>query len=230
MNTSPPPKAILFDLDGTLADTAPDLANAINIMREHRGLPLVAYEHLRPHASAGARGLLWAGFQISPEHELFASMREEFLNNYAENIANHSVLFHGVQELLQGLHDHGIIWGIVTNKPMRFTDALLPKIGLAHTACSISGDTTAHAKPHPLPIQTACQQLQVQVEDCWYVGDDLRDIQAAHAAGMRSYAAAWGYCGDVEPLQWGADQVIQDPIDLLKLIKVNPPSHQLETN
>jgi phosphoglycolate phosphatase len=224
------PKAILFDLDGTLADTAPDLAAAINRMRLKRDLPLVDYEILRPQASAGAPGLLAAGFQITPEDANFPAMREELLNNYAANIADHSQLFEQIPELLQGLENLGIIWGIVTNKPMRFTDALLPLIGLGHTSCSISGDTTAHAKPHPLPLLTACELIQVQAHECWYVGDDLRDIQAGKAASMKTIAAAWGYCGSVEPNHWNADFILQSPSDLLKLIQEISTVLPLETN
>jgi 2-phosphoglycolate phosphatase len=224
------PKAILFDLDGTLADTAPDLASAVNRMRLDRGLPLVDYEILRPQASAGAPGLLNAGFQITPEDAIFPAMREELLNNYAKNIADDSHLFEQIPDLLQDLENRGIIWGIVTNKPMRFTDALLPLIDLGHAACAISGDTTAYAKPHPLPLLTACEQIQVQPHECWYVGDDLRDIQAGQAAGMKTIAAAWGYCGNAEPLHWNADLILQHPSELLKLVQEIYTALPPETN
>lgn len=201
----PVPKAVLFDLDGTLADTAPDLAFAVNKMRADRGLPLTPFELLRPVASAGARGLLGVAFGISPGDDGFDAMRAEFLANYAAHIADSTVLFDGVAELLAAIDAQGLRWGVVTNKPERYTDALLPMIGLGHAACSVSGDTTPHPKPHPEPLFEAARRLQLQPGDCWYVGDDLRDIQAGKAAGMPSIAAGWGYCGLAEPKGWDAD-------------------------
>ncbi|HCY61929.1 MAG TPA: phosphoglycolate phosphatase [Oxalobacteraceae bacterium] len=215
------PRAVLFDLDGTLADTAPDLAAAVNLMRSARGLAAVPYEQLRPVASAGARGLLGAAFGISPDAPEFAAMRVEFLDNYAAAIAIHTSLFDGIRDMLDGLEQAGLQWGIVTNKPARFTDALVPLIGLGDAACVISGDTTPHAKPHPQPLLEAAGRIGLASEACWYVGDDLRDIQAGRAAGMATIGAGWGYCGNVDPLTWEADVLVESPLQLLALLNTN---------
>jgi phosphoglycolate phosphatase len=214
----PAPKALLFDLDGTLADTAPDLAAAVNKMRHDRGLDDTPFEVLRPLASAGARGLIGAAFGIAPGDERYDALRVEFLANYAASIATHTRLFDGVQELLDGIEKRGLRWGIVTNKPALYTDALVPLISLGHAACVISGDTTPHAKPHPEPLLEAARRLQLTPEQCWYIGDDLRDIQAGIAARMPTIAAAWGYCGHTEPQSWQADVTAAYPIDLLELL------------
>jgi 2-phosphoglycolate phosphatase len=212
------PQAILFDLDGTLADTAPDLAQALNKLRLDRGMAPASYESLRPYASAGARGLIGAGLGLTPEAAEYEALRIAFLNNYEAAIAVHSRLFDGVPELLAQLDRSGIAWGIVTNKAMRFTDPLVPMIGLGHAACVVSGDTTPHAKPHPAPLLEAAQRLGKAPEHCWYVGDDMRDIQAGRAAGMLTIAAAWGYCGSEGPTQWNAHAIAQEPLELLQLI------------
>ena len=213
------PRALLFDLDGTLADTAPDLAAAVNKMRTDRELDETPFEILRPLASAGARGLIGAAFDIAPGHALYDEMRTEFLANYAAAIADRTVLFDGINQLLEEITVRGLSWGIVTNKPELYTDELVPKIGLQHAACVISGDTTPHAKPHPEPLFEAARQLQIAPQDCWYVGDDLRDIQAGKAAGMPTIAAAWGYCGHTEPTDWLADIIATHPLDLVTLLK-----------
>lgn len=213
------PKAILFDLDGTLADTAPDLAAAVNLMRTQRKLPAAPYLSLRPFASAGARGLLAAGFDVTPEDSQFEAMRIEFLNNYESAIADQSHLFVHVSTLLNGLEKLGLPWGIVTNKATRFTGPLIPLLGLQKTACVISGDTTEHAKPHPEPLLEAARCMQIKPQNCWYIGDDLRDIQAGQAAGMQTIAAAWGYCGATEPTHWKADAILDTPLELLELIR-----------
>ena len=213
------PRAILFDLDGTLADTAPDLAAAVNLLRTARGLEPTAYELLRPTASAGARGMIGAAFGLKPGDEGFVELREGFFDNYQAAMAVHSTLFPGIVELLAGIEEAGLQWGIVTNKPARFTDPLLPQIGLGHAACIISGDTTAHAKPHPAPLLEAAERLGLPPKQCWYVGDDLRDIQAGQAAGMPSIGCGWGYCGPVEPLSWKADLVLDTPEQLLALMR-----------
>jgi 2-phosphoglycolate phosphatase len=216
------PQAILFDLDGTLADTAPDLAQALNKLRLERGLEPAPYESLRPYASAGARGLIGAGLDLTPEAAEYEALRVAFLNNYEAAIAVHSRLFDGVPELLAQLDHSGIAWGIVTNKAMRFTDPLVPLIGLGHAACVVSGDTTPHAKPHPAPLLEAAQRLGKAPEQCWYVGDDMRDIQAGRAAGMVTIAAAWGYCGSDGPTEWNAHAIAQEPLELLQLISHIP--------
>ena len=213
------PRAILFDLDGTLADTAPDLAAAVNLCRSTRGLTLAPYETLRPVASAGARGLIGAAFGLQPTQDGYEELRVEFLNNYAAAIAEKSRLFDGITPLLETLRSKGFLWGIVTNKAARFTDALVPQIGLQHANCVISGDTTPYSKPHPEPLFEAARRLVMQPQDCWYVGDDLRDIQAGRAAGMPTIAAAWGYCGQTEPTTWEADALVDSPLQLLQLIE-----------
>lgn len=214
----PAPKAVLFDLDGTLADTAPDLAAAVNKLRTDRGLEPAPYEQLRPVASAGARGLIGVAFGLTPADDGYDALRTEFLANYAAAIAESTVLFDGIVELLKKIESLRLHWGVVTNKPALYTDALLPLIGLKHAACAISGDTTAHAKPHPEPLLEAARRLRVSPEDCWYVGDDLRDIQAGQAAGMPTIAAGWGYCGHSTPRDWDADCIANRPADIITLL------------
>lgn len=213
------PSVILFDLDGTLADTAPDLAAAVNQMRIQRHLAAQPYVSLRPFASAGARGLLQAGFGITPEHPEFETMRLEFLTLYESALAEQSKLFPHIDTLLSGLSELKISWGIVTNKASRFTTPLIPLLKLDHAATVISGDTTEHAKPHPAPLLEAARRLDISPKKCWYVGDDLRDIEAARAAGMMSIAAAWGYCGATEPTHWKADAILDSPLELLELVR-----------
>ncbi|HEY0061268.1 MAG TPA: HAD-IA family hydrolase [Telluria sp.] len=213
------PRAILFDLDGTLADTAPDLAAAVNLLRLERGLEPTPYAILRPTASAGARGMIGAAFGLTPADEGYEALRLQWFSNYEAAIAVHSTLFGGVAELLAGLEEAGIAWGIVTNKPARFTDPLVPLIGLTHAGCIISGDTVGVAKPHPAPLLEGARRLGIAPQDCWYVGDDLRDIEAGRAAGMTTVACAWGYCGATEPLHWGADHLLDTPADLLDLVR-----------
>lgn len=208
------PHAVLFDLDGTLADTAPDLVAAVNKLKTARGLAPVEYSLLRPYASAGARGLIGAAFGVRPGDTDFESLKVEFLDNYTAAIAEKTRLFEGVKELLQVLNERNIQWGIVTNKIARFTDLLIPKIGLAHAGCVVSGDTTPHSKPHPAPLLEAARRVGVLPRACWYVGDDLRDIEAGHAAGMKAVAAAWGYCGETAPDTWNADWLMKSPDDL----------------
>lgn len=215
----PVPRAILFDLDGTLADTAPDLAAAVNQLRVDRGLVPAPYESLRPVASAGARGLIGAAFGLKPGDDDYDELRVEFLNNYEAALAVKTVLFDGIAGLLQGLEDAGLQWGIVTNKAARFTEPLVPQIGLRQARCIISGDTTPHSKPHPEPLLEAARRINLSPGDCWYVGDDLRDIQAGRAAGMATIGAAWGYCGHAEPVTWGADALADMPMHVLDLIR-----------
>ena len=213
------PRAVLFDLDGTLADTAPDLAAAVNWLRTERGLAPTPYAVLRPTASAGARGMIGAAFGLAPGDDGYEALRLAWFDRYQANMAEHSTLFDGVVELLDGIRAAGMEWGIVTNKPMRFTDPLLPQIGLAHAGCVVSGDTTPHGKPHPAPLLEGARRLGIDPADCWYVGDDLRDIEAGHAAGMMTVACAWGYCGAVEPSAWGADLLLDTPAQLLERLR-----------
>lgn len=213
-------RAVLFDLDGTLADTAPDLGGALNRMRVRRSLDALPLEQLRPHASSGARGLIGVGFGLVPGEAGYDALRDEFLDEYETHIMRDSVLFDGVPELLEALDTLGLAWGIVTNKAGRFTDPLVALLGLDRGAgCVVSGDTTPHAKPHPAPLLEAAQRLTLEPGDCIYVGDDLRDVQAAHGAGMKAVAAAYGYLGCATPLaDWGADHIIETPAALLGLI------------
>jgi 2-phosphoglycolate phosphatase len=213
------PRAILFDLDGTLADTAPDLAAAVNFLRTERGLEPTPYALLRPTASAGARGMIGAAFGLTPADAGYEELRLQWFDRYQSAISVHSTLFGGVPDLLDGITAAGMAWGIVTNKPARFTDPLIPQIGLEHAGCIISGDTTAHAKPHPAPLLEAARRLGIAAEHCWYVGDDLRDVEAGRAAGMVTVACAWGYCGAIEPSTWGADYLLDTPIDLLDTLR-----------
>lgn len=215
-----PPQAVLFDLDGTLADTAGDLAGALNTLRLQRGLDSLPVERLRPHASAGARGLIGAGLDIHPGSNEYEPLRLAFLEAYAAGLANTTRLFDGMPELLAALEGRGLRWGVITNKVHRFTIPVMEGLGLTQRAAVIiSGDTTAHPKPHPLPLLTACEQLGIPPQAAMYVGDDLRDIQAAQAAGMPSVAAAWGYLGEAVGIeQWGADVISAKPLDLLALL------------
>lgn len=216
------PKIVLFDLDGTLADSAPDLAGAINSVRIERGLPPLPYEELRPFASAGAPGLIKAAFQLTPQNEMYGTLRERFLSFYADNIAVKTTLFNGIPDLLAQLKELGIGWGIVTNKVSSLTHPLVAKIGLLDAGCIISGDTAARPKPYPDPLLAAAKELDVAPEECWFVGDDLRDIQAGKAAGTVTIAAEWGYCTD--PEIWNADFLAKAPAQILDLINALPAS------
>lgn len=213
-----PATAVLFDLDGTLADTAGDLGGALNRLRADRGLEPLPLDMLRPYASAGARGLIGVGLDIQPGHPEFDTLRTAFLAHYDQCLAETTVLFEGVRELLDEIEARGLKWGVVTNKPHRFTLPVLRALDLLErSGTNISGDTTAHPKPHPLPLLTAAQELGVEASSVLYVGDDLRDIQAAQAAGMPSAAANWGYIGhNGEVGSWGADVIADHPLDLLQ--------------
>ena len=211
---------MLFDLDGTLADTAPDLAYVLNLQLSTRGRPPLPVQALRPHVSHGARGMLRAGFGVGPDDADYAALRDEFLDLYGQNLYRDTRLFPGMSELLAALEQRGIAWGIVTNKMERFTLPLLQAMDLAVRAgCIIGGDTTARAKPHPDPLLEASRRLGIDPRDCAYVGDDERDVQAGHAAGMTPVVALYGYLGeDKPPQEWGADLYIEHPLDLLNLL------------
>jgi phosphoglycolate phosphatase len=212
-------RAVLFDLDGTLADTAPDLAGALNRLRAAHRLPPMALERVRPFASAGARGLVHAGFGVKPGEAEYDALREAFLEAYRADTCVETRLFPGIAELLAELGRRGIAWGIVTNNATRFTERIVEALGLA-PACVVCGDTTGHQKPHPAPMLHAMEQLALPGDACVYLGDDLRDIQAAHAAGMRGIAVAWGYHHPESggPQAWNADAVIERPADLIGLL------------
>ena len=210
-------KAVLFDLDGTLANTAPDLGHALNRQRIARGLSALPMELIRTEASAGARGLLGLGFNIKPGDADYDAMRTEFLDFYAEQLCRETCLFSGVAELLDQLDVRGLPWGIVTNKPARFTIPLLQELGLTNrTACVVSGGDTTYSKPHPEPLLAASSALHVAPAGCIYLGDDLRDVQASLAAGMEPVIAKYGYLGNVGPPEsWGARYLIDQPQELL---------------
>lgn len=222
MNSSltSPYKGIFFDLDGTLADTAPDLVAAANQLLIARNLPPKPYEVLRPCASAGARGLIGGAFGINPEHPDFIPLRDEFFSNYEKALLVNSVIFDGVDHLLNQLDEAKLPWGIVTNKSERFTHPLTDLMGLRQRAVStVCGDTTPHSKPHPEPILHAARIANIDPSKSVYVGDDIRDIIAGKAAGMMTIAAAYGYCGCEEPPEaWGADYLVRHPKELLQII------------
>lgn len=212
-------RAVLFDLDGTLADTAPDLGGALNRMRERRGLAALPIAHVRPVASSGARGMLAAGLDLQAGMPDYEAAREEFLSEYEAGLDRDSVLFDGVRASLDALVERGFAWGVVTNKAERFTGRVLAGLGLAAPVV-VCGDTTAHAKPHPAPLLEACARLGVRAGEAIYVGDDLRDVQAAHAAGMPAIVAGYGYLGAAADVTtWQADAVIDTPLALLDLIE-----------
>ncbi|MFM1870517.1 MAG: hypothetical protein RLY99_1261 [Pseudomonadota bacterium] len=213
-------KGVFFDLDGTLADTAPDLVAAANLLRVTRGLTPLPYEVLRPTASAGARGLIQGAFGYDNQHPQFEELRDEFLANYEKNICVHSKLFDGMDDLLLKLEKEQVLWGIVTNKIERFTHPLLKIMGLhQRSGAIVGGDTTPHSKPHPAPILKAAEICNINPSECLYVGDDLRDIEAGRAAGMKTVAAAYGYCGCDEPVNaWGADYIIEHPSELRPIV------------
>jgi len=214
------PAAVLFDLDGTLADTAPDLCAPANRMRQAKGLPALPVADLGRFASAGARGILGRAFDITPEHPDFEGMRKEFLRGYEEGLCVETALFPGMDEVLIKLEKQGIAWGVVSNKTEVYVVPIIEQLGLANrSACSIGGDTAARAKPHPDPLYLAAEQLGVDPERCVYVGDDERDIVAGKAAGMVTVAAAYGYCGTESPPQdWQADFLIERAGQLSDLI------------
>jgi N-acetyl-D-muramate 6-phosphate phosphatase len=214
-------QAVLFDLDGTLADTAPDLAAAVNKMRHDRGLDMVPLDDLRPLASAGARGLIGGAFGIGPDDANYGAMRDEFLANYEADLCIETTLFPGIDAVLDDLDARGVRWGIVTNKVTRLTEPLVAQLGFdTRAGCVVSGDTTAHSKPHPAPLLFAADALSIAPERIVYIGDDLRDIQAGFAAGMLTVAAAYGYCGkDIPPTHWHATHVVDSAAELLELLR-----------
>ena len=210
-------RAVLFDLDGTLADTAPDLARALNRVLAANGLAPMPLELTRPHTSSGARGLLKVGFGLFPGDARYEDLRLQFLEFYTAEICVDTRLFDGMDELLARLERDHIPWGVVTNKAERLTLPLLQGLHLAtRAACIVGGDTAARAKPHPDPLLHAAAALRLAPSDCLYVGDDLRDVQSARAAGMRSLAARYGYLGDGGPIEsWQADAIIGHPLEVL---------------
>ena len=214
-------EAVLFDLDGTLIDSAPDLGAAADKMRTDRGLTSLPLEHYRHMAGAGARGMIGIAFGITPEHPDFEDMKEEFFVNYENCMTERTQIFEGVVDIVASLVALGMPWGVVTNKSSRFTDPLTSSMPLFATAGTIvSGNTTPHAKPHPEPLYEAARRLAVDPSRCIYVGDDERDIVAGLAAGMGTVAATYGYLGQQADIsRWNAHLQIDSPIDLLKFLK-----------
>lgn len=213
-------RAVLFDLDGTLLDSAPDLGAAAEALRAARGLPPLPIHSYRAHAGSGARGMLKVAFGIAPEHPEYEALREEFLGSYERRMLVSTRPFEGVETVLNALEASRLGWGVVTNKAQRFTLPIAQATPvLARARTIVCGDTTPHAKPHPAPLVEAARRLGLLAGECIYVGDDLRDIQAGRAAGMRTVAARYGYLGPGASVdQWAADAVIDSPIDVLKLL------------
>jgi phosphoglycolate phosphatase len=213
-------KAVLFDLDGTLLDSAPDLGAAAEALRAARGLAPLPLNSYRAHAGSGARGMLRVAFDLSPEHEAYEALRDEFFVAYETCMLTRTRAFDGVDALLQRLQQGRLGWGVVTNKSQRFTLPIARALPLFASASAIvCGDTTPHAKPHPAPLLEAARRLEADPTECIYVGDDLRDIQAGRAAGMRTVAARYGYLGPGAVVEaWEADAVIDSPIEVLKLL------------
>ncbi len=214
--------AVLFDLDGTLIDSAPDLGAAADKMRTDRGMAPLPLANYRPMAGAGARGMIGVAFGLTPDDVGFAVLKEEFFANYEACMVERTYAFDGVAELIASIDGAGLKWGVVTNKSARFTLPLTRQMPLFGTAQTIvSGDTTPHAKPHPAPLLEAARQLNVAPARCVYVGDDERDIVAGRAAGMPTVAAAYGYLGALaDTRHWNADATIVSPAALLNLLRM----------
>ena len=219
--SSPTIRGVLFDLDGTLIDSAPDLAGAANRLRADHGLEPLPLESLRPMVGSGARGMVGVAFGVAPGDERFEALRDAFLAHYAAGLLERTRPFDGVQEMLSALEADGVAWGIVTNKATRFTRPIVAGLGLAQRArVVVCGDTTPHSKPHPEPLLYAARTLDLAPENVAYVGDDLRDAQAARAAGMPMLAATWGYLGLGEPVhEWGADALVDAPSQVLEWLR-----------
>jgi N-acetyl-D-muramate 6-phosphate phosphatase len=215
-------KCVLFDLDGTLVDTAPDLGLAANLVREELGMEPLPLSIYRPSASGGARGLLKVALGMSMDHPDYAQRKERFLVHYRANLSRNSCLFPGVAGMLDALEHSGIRWGIVTNKVSALSEPLVSDLGLLpRSACMISGDSTPKPKPAPEPLLLAAKVVGVAPRDCLYVGDDERDILAGRAAHMRTAAAGWGYMGDKpDPHSWSADVIVDTPAELVQLLEL----------
>ncbi|WP_373975022.1 HAD-IA family hydrolase [Chitinibacter sp. SCUT-21] len=210
-------KAVLFDLDGTLADTAPDMGAALNRLLIEEGIAPRSLDDIRPVTSHGARGLLELGFGIGPTHTRFGELRERFLDLYAEKICEGTTLFDGISELISEIDARGMRWGIITNKPMRFTDPLVQLLPLpiAPQTC-VSGDTVGIPKPDAKPMLHAAAELGIDPQHCLYVGDAERDIEAGRRVGMKTVLANYGYISETDqPESWGADLNINHPLELL---------------
>lgn len=214
---------ILFDLDGTLVDTAPDLGYALNIQLQRHGKEPLSDEKIRPFASHGSRGLIGLGFGIKPADANFIAMRDEYLSIYDTVFTRSPVLLPGIADLLKVIEHKGLRWGIVTNKPRRFTQRLIENMGLdKRAACVVSGDDAPQPKPSPATLLMACEQIGVMPEQCIYVGDAERDIQAGKAAGIQTVVALFGYIdASDKPTEWGADMMINAPSELLNALNIS---------
>lgn len=210
-------QAVLFDLDGTLVDTAPDLGYALNLQRERHGLDFLPEETIRPYASHGSRGLLEVGFGLLPTDTRFEAMRTEYLDLYTQVMTRQPLLFEGMEETLQAIEQRGLRWGIVTNKPRRFTQPMVAHMGLdIRAAAVISGDDAPQPKPSPQTLLLACERMAINPQTVLYIGDAERDVQAGNAAGMKTLVALFGYLSVTDkPEQWGAYACIAHPQDLL---------------
>lgn len=210
-------QAVLFDLDGTLVDTAPDLGYALNLQRERHGLDFLPEATIRPYASHGSRGLLEIGFGLLPTDANFEAMRSEYLDLYTQVMTRQPALFDGMADTLQAIEQRGLSWGIVTNKPRRFTMPMVEHMGLdVRAGAVISGDDAPQPKPSPQTLLLACEKMRIDPLQTLYVGDAERDVQAGNAAGMKTLVALFGYLSATDtPQAWGAGGCIQHPQDLL---------------
>lgn len=218
-----PIKTVLFDLDGTLADTAPDLAYALNTVLVKNGKPALPFDHIRPVVSHGGIALVRLGFGLAPEHPEFEALRQQLLDVYVENIANQTSLFPDMDRLLDSIENSGLNWGVVTNKPGWLTNPLLQALQLdQRPACVVSGDTLPERKPHPSPLLYACEQAGSTNAECVYIGDAERDILAGKSAGMKTIVALFGYIGENDqPETWGADVMLDSPRQIIDWLKTH---------
>lgn len=215
---------MLFDLDGTLLDTAPDLAFALNKVRSEQDLPPLPFEHIRPLVSHGGQALVEFGFGLTADEPEFAPLRQRLLDIYRQNLSRETRLFPGMENVLHTIEQRGMNWGVVTNKPAYLTEPLLQQLELYdRAACVISGDTLEHRKPHAAPMLIACQQAESEVAQCVYVGDAQRDVEAGRNAGMHTLVAMFGYCtAEDKPDTWGADGLVYEPADVLHWLDKQP--------
>ena len=223
MSSSTPIRTVLFDLDGTLLDTAPDLAYALNCVLQEQGREPLPFEVIRPVVSHGAIAITRLGFGLEPEHPDFAPLRERLLQIYLDNIARETRVFPGMSDLLDTIESQGMNWGVVTNKPARFTEPLMEALDLsARAACIVSGDTCTNRKPHPEPILYGCELAGSTAPQCLYVGDAERDIEAGRRAGLRTVVALFGYLGEADnPETWQADALLESPRDIADWLTKN---------
>ncbi len=210
------PAAVFFDLDGTLVDTAPDFHAGVNRLRERQGLPALPYDTIRAVVSEGARAVIATGFpQLPADAPELETLRQTFLSEYAEHLADHSRLFPGLDTVLADMESRQLAWGVVTNKPSRFTNPLMAALGLdSRSVATVCPDHVSQTKPHPEPLYKAAELAGVNPAQCIYVGDHVRDIEAGRSAGMITVAVGWGYvqAGD-SPASWGADVLCETVTD-----------------